>query len=64
MRSEEAIMLHQQTRASSGGDKASSELIEKHHFSDKVNEDVDQFVLVQASGKNIFYTGSFSSSYL
>lgn len=51
MNSEEAMMLHQQTRASSGGDEASFEHTEKHHFSDKVNEDADQFVLVQASGK-------------
>lgn len=58
------MMLHWQTKASSGGDEESSEHIKKHQFLDKVNEDTDQFGFVQASGKIYFYSRLFSSSYL
>lgn len=54
MRSEDAMMLHTQMRSSFGGNEPSSKYTEKHPFSDKVNEDTDQFGLVQASGKLYF----------
>lgn len=54
MRSEDAMMLHRQIRSSFGGNEPSSEYVEKHHFSDKVNEGTDKFGLVQASGKLYF----------
>lgn len=54
MRSEDAMMLHMQMRPSFGGNEPSSEYTAKHPFSDKENEDTDQFGLVQASGKLYF----------
>lgn len=41
MKSEDVMMLYQQRRVSSGGEEAASEHIEKHQFSDKVNDDAD-----------------------
>lgn len=54
MRSEDAMMLYRQMRSSFGGNEPSSEYVEKHLFSDKVNEGTDQFGLVQTSGKLYF----------